>query len=111
MTDVALVCGKDGCIQSCKAMGHAGFAAKGYDIVCAAVTVLLRTAMQVLDQTDGVTIQADATERGMLSFTVTQAALDKTERLICTADFLERGLQSLQSEYPQFVRLQKQTRI
>lgn len=107
MTTVTLVCGKNGALRSCKATGHAGFAAKGYDIVCAAVTVLVRTALQVLSETDGVTIQADTTERGMLSFLVEQADAEKTERLICTADFLERGMQSLQSEYPQFVKLQK----
>ena len=108
MTTVTLVCGRDGAIRSCVAEGHAGFAAKGYDIVCAAVTVLIRTAMQTLSQTDGVTMQANVTERGKLAFAVTEAAEGKTERLACIADFLDCGVQSLQSEYPQFIRLQKQ---
>ncbi|MBQ6779902.1 MAG: ribosomal-processing cysteine protease Prp [Treponema sp.] len=111
MTTITLVCGKDGVLRSCVAEGHAGFAAKGHDIVCAAVTMLIRTAMQVLSETDGVTLHADTAERGFLAFEVEQAAGEKTERLVCITDFLECGLQSLQSEYPQFVRLQKQTRI
>ena len=53
MIEVLLVCGKDGAFKSCNASGHAGFAAKGKDIVCAAVTELLRTAVQVLQKTEG----------------------------------------------------------
>ncbi|MDE6350386.1 MAG: ribosomal-processing cysteine protease Prp [Treponemataceae bacterium] len=107
MTTVTLVCGKDGAFRSCEAAGHAGFAAKGSDIVCAAGTILLRTAVDVLSGMDGVVVRADTTVRGELAFAVVRAAAEKTERLVCTADFLERGLRSLQSEYPQFVRLQK----
>lgn len=107
MTTVTLVCGKDGAFRSCEAAGHAGFAAKGFDIVCAAVTILLRTAVDVLSGMDGVTVRADTAGHGELAFAVVRAAAEKTERLVCTADFLERGLRSLQSEYPQFVRLQK----
>ncbi|MDE6704326.1 MAG: ribosomal-processing cysteine protease Prp [Treponemataceae bacterium] len=107
MTTVTLVCGKDGAFRSCEAAGHAGFAAKGSDIVCAAVTILLRTAADVLSGRDGVVVRANTAGRGELAFTVVRAAAEKAERLVCTADFLERGLRSLQSEYPQFVRLQK----
>lgn len=107
MTTVTLVCGKDGAFRSCEATGHAGFAAKGSDIVCAAVTILLRTAADVLSGMDGVVVRANTAGRGELAFTVVRAAAEKTERLVCTVDFLERGLRSLQSEYPQFVRLQK----
>ena len=64
--------------------------------------------MQTLSETDGIVFHADATQRGNLSFEVAQAAEEKTERLICMADFLEHGFRSLQSEYPQFVKLQKQ---
>ncbi len=108
MTTLTLVCGKNGVLRSCKASGHADYAAKGYDIVCAAVTVLMRTAMQTLSETDGVDFHADVKERGFLAFDVAAASEDKREWLICMADFLERGFSSLQSEYPQFVKLQKQ---
>ena len=108
MTAVTLVCGRDGVLRSCKAEGHADYAAKGYDIVCAAVSVLMRTAMQTLSETDGVVFHADAMERGFLAFDVAAASEGKRERLICMADFLEHGFVSLQSEYPQFVKLQKQ---
>lgn len=108
MTTITLVCGSDGALRSCRAEGHAGFAAKGYDIVCAAVTILMRTALQTLSETEGVVIHTDATERGVISFEVVQAAEEKTERLVCMSEFLEHGFCSLQSEYPQFVELQKQ---
>ncbi|MBR4463400.1 MAG: ribosomal-processing cysteine protease Prp [Treponema sp.] len=108
MTTLTLVCGKNGALRSCKASGHADYAAKGYDIVCAAVTILIRTAMQTLSETDGVVFHADAAERGFLAFEVVAASEEKVKWLICMADFLEHGFSSLQSEYPQFVKLQKQ---
>ena len=68
MTEVLLVCSKDGCFKSVSASGHAGFASKGKDIVCAAESMLLRTAMEVLEQTENVALESDVSERGKLFF-------------------------------------------
>lgn len=106
MTSVLLVCGGDGSIKSCTASGHAGFAAKGKDIVCAAETLLLRTALQVLESIDGIEVFVDASRRGFLSFSV-KAGYDESnvERLSCVADFIRTGIKSLSEEYPRLVRL------
>ena len=59
MTAVTLVKAKDGSVLKCKALGHAGFAESGKDIVCSAVTVLMRTAIQVLSDTSGIEFDTD----------------------------------------------------
>lgn len=113
MTKITLVRHQDGSFASCDAAGHAGFDKAGQDIVCAAVTVLLRTAMQVLSAANGVSLTADKEcGRGELHFSVgrdedgaDRAAVNA--RLVCVADFLESGIGALEREYPLNVKLIK----
>ena len=74
--------------------------------MCAAVTVLLRTAMQVLSDITGVTVHGDIGLRGKLAFRV-EVKDGLTEknygRLIGAADFLHKGISTLSREYPQHV--------
>ncbi len=110
MVSVTLTCGKNGVLKKCKANGHADFSKKGTDIVCSAVTILLRTAMQLLSHMENVNLTADASSRGKICFSVEQEEV-KTEspemeiRLQCIADFLKNGIASIQKEYPDNVRL------
>ena len=109
MTKVLLVCGTDGCLKGCSARGHAFFAAKGRDIVCSAQTLLLRTALSVLEGTEGLSVCCDASERGSLAFSV-QVEFHSAElagRLKCTADFIRDGISSLSQEYPGCVQLKE----
>ena len=107
MTIVLLERSKTGVLLSCKAEGHAGFAKSGSDIVCSAITVLIRTTMQVLSETDGIKLKADTTNRGFLSFCVTVDSFsEKTETVLSYAgDFLETGLKSLMNEFPEYVEV------
>ena len=109
MTTVLLVCGSDGCFKSCSAKGHAFFAARGRDIVCAAETHLLRTALSVLEKTKGIRLSCDASERGSLAFDVEVEghSAELAERLRCTADFIREGISSLSQEYPGCVLLKE----
>ncbi|MCR5606215.1 MAG: ribosomal-processing cysteine protease Prp [Treponema sp.] len=110
MTDVLLVCTKSGAFFSLKAEGHSGFASSGYDIVCSAITFLLRTTMQVLDETEGIRFYADTSLRGNLAFRVeVQGDIsEKLEsRLECIADILRKGLTSLSKEYPKYIKLRE----
>jgi uncharacterized protein YsxB (DUF464 family) len=111
MTSVLLVHRKDGTFRSCKAEGHSGFSVKGTDIVCAAVTVLLRTAMQVLSETDSVMLKDHVGRRGTVSFAaeLIQDEPETKNRLVCIEDFLEDGLDSLQKEFPANVELEIKT--
>ena len=108
MTQVLLVCGADGCLVSCKATGHASFAKKGQDIVCAAVSVVLRTVMELLEQTEGVVLQADTSTRGLLDFRVASSDTSASVRLKCVADFIRIAFSSLVRDYPNNVAFREQ---
>ena len=111
MISVLLTCGEDGALASCRAQGHAHFAERGGDIVCSAVTVLLRTTMQALSEAEGVFVRADASERGSLDFDVSaeSAPAESRAALVYAGRFLEAGLASLVREYPRNVELKIQT--
>jgi len=103
---VLLVCGKDGSFKSCTASGHAEFAVKGKDIVCAAVSSLLRTAIQVLEKS--IVVKTETPSRGNLAFCVEDLSQScNKERLVCTADFIRSGIKSLSEEYPMNVQLRE----
>ena len=107
MTIVLLERSETGMLLSCKAEGHAGFAKSGSDIVCSAITVLIRTTMQVLSESDNVKLEVDTTRCGYLSFYVTVDSFsEKTEAVLLYAgDFLEKGLRTLMEEFPEYVEL------
>ncbi|MBR0494702.1 MAG: ribosomal-processing cysteine protease Prp [Treponema sp.] len=110
MTVVALSYGKNGAIKKCQANGHADFSKKGTDIVCAAITILIRTAMQVLSHTENVLLIADASARGTLSFSV-EAKTESPEteaQLKCIGDFLRTGIKALTKEFPENVILMEE---
>ena len=107
MTVVTLSYGRNGVIKKCQANGHAGFSKKGSDIVCSAITILIRTAMQVLSHNENVLIVSDASARGSLSFTVEAKSenLETETQLKCIGDFLRTGFLALTKEFPENVIL------
>jgi len=111
MTCVTLSYGKNGVLKNCQANGHANFSKKGSDIVCAALSVLLRTAMEVLSHTENVLLTADTSSRGNLAFTVQvkDDLPDTVIRLQSVTDFIRTGIKSLSSEYPENVLLREQS--
>ena len=94
---------QNGELHSCIISGHSGFAPKGKDIVCAAVSILARTALDVLHGQSGIELKTDSAERGELYFTVEKKQDGCSDILSYTADFLEKGFGSLQKEYPAYV--------
>ncbi|GBU28900.1 hypothetical protein R84B8_02462 [Treponema sp. R8-4-B8] len=89
----------DGVLRACKANGHAGAGKAGSDIVCAAVSVLFRTAISVLSHKDGITIRFGAPEKGQLWLEADYKAEGK-DFLSATGVFLIEGLKSVAQEYP-----------
>ena len=71
--------------------------------MCAAVSILARTALDVLHEHGGLELKTDSAERGELSFTVEKKQGGCSGILSYTADFLEKGFDSLQKEYPAYV--------
>jgi uncharacterized protein YsxB (DUF464 family) len=93
-----------GLLSSCTITGHAGAGPRGSDIVCAAVSVLARTALTVLSETEGIKVYGEAPERGFfyLKLEYTQAGRDF---LSAAGLFLTTGLASIAGEYPAYCRM------
>lgn len=101
-----MCCAQNGSLVSVEASGHAGFASQGSDIVCAAVTILLRTAVSVLSSKNDIQIQVNFPERGFLAYTVTGYTKSSEPLLLFAAEFLQKGIESLVCEFPQAVHMQ-----
>lgn len=93
---------------SCSAYGHSSLDLRGSDIVCSAVTVLLRTAAVLLSKTEDVDVAVEAKERGSMQIKIKSYAKKSDSllaTLVCVADFLEIGIISVEKEYPENVEL------
>jgi uncharacterized protein YsxB (DUF464 family) len=88
---------------SFKAEGHAARGDGGYDIVCAAFSVLARTAYRALEALPGIELKGFAPEPGNLSFEVVRPAAS-VERAAGIADFLVAGIGDLARDYPAAVK-------
>ena len=109
MIQVRIVRSKNGMLRSCTAEGHAGFAEKGHDIVCAAVSSILRTVLALLEKTPTVRLLVNTPEPGKLFFCVQDKDKADNALLIHCGDFLQQGLGLLQDEYPEHVSLKEKT--
>jgi len=91
-----------GFLRSCRIQGHAGAGPKGGDIVCAAVSVLARTAFKVLSERKGIIVQGGNPERGEFWMEITAPDAESKGFLAGVGAFLEEGLVSVSKEYPDF---------
>ncbi|MDR2701736.1 MAG: ribosomal-processing cysteine protease Prp [Spirochaetaceae bacterium] len=101
MISITVVLDDSGLLKNCDVRGHAGAGTQGLDIVCAAVSVLTRTALATLSGREGLTVQGEASRRGV--FTLKTQALNETgwAYLYAVGNFLIEGLKSVAKEYPQ----------
>jgi uncharacterized protein YsxB (DUF464 family) len=90
-----------GLLRSCRIHGHAGAGPQGSDLVCAAVSVLARTALRTLSRHEGITVRGEAPERGLVYMEIDYAAQGR-EFLSGVGAFLLEGLQSVAGEYPEY---------
>ena len=104
MIEIEAVLDNDGVLRACKASGHAGAGKAGTDIVCAAVSVLIRTAFSVLSDRKGLTVRGGAPEKGQFWLEADYEAEGK-DFLFAVGEFLVNGLSSVAGEYPENCRL------
>ena len=97
--ELVLECGS---LRFCRISGHAGAGPKGSDIVCAAVSVLARTAYKVLSGRKDITIQGGNPERGEFWMEIIALSMESEKFLAGVGVFLEEGLLSVAKEYPDF---------
>ena len=93
-----------GILRACYVSGHAGAGRGGADVVCAAVSVLMRSAVRALSNRKGVTVRADAPEPGLLWLEADYTA-EGREFLFAAGEFLAEGLGSLAEEFPDYCKL------
>jgi len=103
LIEIEAVLDEDGILRSCKASGHAGAGKTGSDIVCAAVSVLMRTAVRALSNREGVTVRYEAPEPGLLFLEADYTG--GRDFLFAAGVFLIEGLASVAEEYPENCRL------
>lgn len=97
-----------GVLRACKVSGHAGAGKAGADIVCAAVSVLMRSAIRTLSGRKGITVRGGAPEPGLLWMEADYTA-DGREFLSAAGVFLTEGLRSVAEEFPDYCRLNIRT--
>jgi uncharacterized protein YsxB (DUF464 family) len=102
---IALGLYPSGCLRSLAAEGHAGSGIRGADPICAAVSVLLRTTLNVLRREEAVTYQGSLPGEGRTSITVTSYQAAAGERLLGITNFLLTGLFDLAAEHPEHVSI------
>lgn len=104
MIEIEAVLEPDGTLRACKAEGHAGAGKSGGDIVCAAVSVLIRTAVITLSNKEGITLSSDTPEKGKIWLKANYEAEGK-DFLHVSGQFLLNGLSSVAREYPKNCKL------
>ena len=73
--------------------------------MCAAVTVLFRTAARVLQLQPDIRIRGSAPENGTMELQIEELPAPRRQWLIGLSDFLIRGSRDLQEENPKAVAL------
>ncbi|MDR2417646.1 MAG: ribosomal-processing cysteine protease Prp [Treponema sp.] len=88
-------------LTSCRVSGHAHAGLKGGDVVCAAVSILTRTALQILSLAEGIVVRGGPFERGVFLMEIEYTAAGK-DTLFVAGAFLIEGLHSVSEEYPDY---------
>ena len=110
MTKIETILDKNDIIKSCRVKGHAGAGKTGTDIVCAAVSVLVRTAVSVLSNREGISIRYEVPEPGFFFFEADYTVEGK-EFLFAVGEFLINGLRSVADEFPKYCKFIQTRRI
>jgi uncharacterized protein YsxB (DUF464 family) len=87
-------------IKSLKAEGHAMSGKKGTDIVCSAVTCLLRTAANLLSNEKNIIVEGSAEKPGKMKMLLVKYPEEKAVWLSGVTEFLKKGIIDLEKEFP-----------
>lgn len=94
-----------GCLRRVRLSGHAGFALRGTDVVCAAASVLVRTFARTVEGRGDIDHHGSAPTLGEFCLELGQWNRDENAWLAGVADGLTTGLADLASESPGFMQL------
>jgi uncharacterized protein YsxB (DUF464 family) len=99
LIETKLVLDEAGLLKVCTMKGHGGAGKAGDDVVCAAVSILIRTTLRVLSDKPGITIRGAAPERGALWMEADYTP-EGRDFLSIAGFFLTEGLKSVAEDYP-----------
>ncbi|MDR2484865.1 MAG: ribosomal-processing cysteine protease Prp [Treponema sp.] len=105
MIEIDAVFDERGVLMSCKVSGHATAGHKGRDIVCAAVSVLARTAMRVLSGREGILVRGGAPQEGVFWMEMDYTTEEGGKFLFAVGNFLMEGLGSVSADYPDYCKM------
>ncbi|MDR1443524.1 MAG: ribosomal-processing cysteine protease Prp [Treponema sp.] len=88
-----------GALRACRVRGHAGLGPRGADLVCFAVSVLVRTVLRTLSGRPGIDVRGGAPNRGLLWMEADYKA-EGRDFLAAAGAFLVEGLRSVSEKYP-----------
>lgn len=111
MVRVEIVRDPSGAIRSFRASGHADYGEHGQDIVCAAVSVLTKTAVLALNEQAGVKPDLVLRElSGYMKCTLPDSMGDtQSARAQLILETMVTGLRAVAREYSEFVRVKEVT--
>lgn len=95
---------KKGCLKEVNASGHA-LGSIGNNLICAAATVLIRTAAKILEEKSGIEIKGRAKEPGELFFSISKMNNSESSYLKGITDYLCLGLKDLEKEDSSQIRV------
>ena len=106
-TTVTFLKRSDGALIGYSAIGHAGYAEAGADIVCAAISALTQSTLNGLKNVLRAPVMFDQDDDGAfieasLTPEASEAEIQQAQLLLVT---LEQGLQAIQREYPRNLRI------
>jgi hypothetical protein len=95
-----------GCLKQLSATGHSRLSEKGADILCAAVSFLLRTTAGVLRTRLKETLTVRAENPGQFNIGIRSYPDSEKEWFTGITDIVVSGFMDLQDEYPENIRLE-----
>jgi len=104
MINIDVIVDETGVLRSCKVTGHARAGKTGADIVCAAVSVLMRTGIRILAGRKGISVSSGAPKTGHWWLEIEYTA-EGRDFLSAAGDFLITGLHSVAEDFPDNCRL------
>ena len=94
-----------GCLKYLKVTGHAGNKKEGNDLVCAAVSCLVRTTANVLYKLAEISINSQAQEPGILEITINSLPDKYYEWVKGVTEFLITGIFDIKNEFPESIEI------
>ncbi len=105
MIQISLELYRDRCLRQILVQGHASGEKAGYNVPCAAVTALVRTAACTLGSAEGLSLEVQADNPGFLQIVLGPVMQEKRDWVRGITEYLTYGLLDVVSEYPEDVRI------